>query len=640
VIYLDFETRCSLDLKKVGLYNYAEKAEIICTGWALDDEPVQVAPGLPFDLIMPPGRPPVGKIVAHNAGFEKAILDAMGYSPGWNAFIDTAALAASMSLPRKLEHLAQALKLADQKDMAGHRVMLKLSRPKGGWGEEDFWEEEDKPADFATLLEYCRQDVEVMRACLKRMLPLTTQEAAVASLTGRMNDRGVAVDVASLLPAWALLQAKTQAGETRFKQLTGGPGMRSYARAAVALGLPNVQKPTVRRALRDPGLTPRVKEALDLFHRLAKSSPAKLAAMAHRASPDGRARGMLVYAGAERTGRWSGVGIQPQNFPRGMGEATDAAFSALHAGVFEMVYEHPVESLTEMLRGFFKGPLLVGDYAQIEARTLAWQAGQADLLAVFAKKEDPYSFMASRIYGRPIDKKSTDPSLPPGITPRFMGKQVVLGCGYGMGPDKFMSMLADVYDVDIDIAFAYRVVNTYRAVNRSITRFWDRLGEAARFVVTSKKADVVVQAWPAIRGSIAGPTIRMGMTEVGGLPYLWIQIPSGRRLYYCEPAVNGDNLEYWGRNPYAGGRWDRIHGYGGKFAENITQALSRDLMADAMLRLDAKGFNLVLTVHDEIVAEDDAGLLPAFKEIMLTLPKWAEGLPVDADVFSCGRYRK
>jgi len=300
----------------------------------------------------------------------------------------------------------------------------------------------------------------------------------------------------------------------------------------------------------------------------------------------------------------------------------------LPGGRYRMVYEHPVESLTEMLRGFFVGPFLVGDYAQIEARTLAWLAGQTDLLEVFAKKLDPYAFMASRIYGRTITKESTDPSLPPGITPRFMGKQVVLGCGYGMGPEKFQTMLDGVYDVQIDIPFAYRVVSTYRATNPAITALWRRLGEAAKYTVLLKKERIQVAS-----------NIAMGMTTVGGLHYLWIEIPSGRKLYYCEPVVAGDNLEYWGRNPYKGGKWDRIHGYGGKFAENVTQALSRDLMADAMLRLEARGFNLLLTVHDEIVA-DDNGLLPLFKQVMLTIPDWAKGLPVDAEVFSCQRYRK
>jgi DNA polymerase len=241
-------------------------------------------------------------------------------------------------------------------------------------------------------------------------------------------------------------------------------------------------------------------------------------------------------------------------------------------------------------------------------------------LKVFAEKGDPYKMAAARIYGKPEKEITKDE--------RFMGKQVTLGAGYGMGADKFQRMLDDTYDIEIDVPFAFRVINTYREANRAITGLWRRLGEAAKHVVMLKKEDVAVTS-----------NIRMGMTTVGQLPYLWIQIPSGRRLYYCEPVMVGDNLEYWGRNPYKGGKWDRVHGYGGKFAENITQALSRDLMADAMLRLEAEGFKLVATIHDEVVAEGSEGL-EQFKKTMRVSPPWAAGLPLDVEVFTCKRYRK
>lgn len=616
MIYIDVETRSTLDLKKVGLYNYAPAATVICTAIARDNGPVEIHDGLPLEEIADGAI-----LVAHNAGFEREILRAAGLDVPWELWIDTAAVAASMSLPRKLEDLAQALRLPVGKDMAGHRTMLKLSRPRGGWDDDEFWEEEERPADFATLREYCRQDVEVMRECYRRMLPLTAQEARLFALTGRMNDRGVPVDRASLAPAQAVLKAATGAGEARFRALTGGHGLKSYARAAPALGVPDLRKPTVRRVLRDPTTTPRVKEALGLFQALAKSSPAKLAAMEKRASPDGRCRGMLVYAGAERTGRWSGAGVQPQNFPRGLGTGTDAAFAALRAGALELLYDEPVGTVAEMLRGFFTGPLLVGDFAQIEARVLAWLAGQDDLIADFASHGDPYKKMAARIYGKDPKEITKDE--------RFMGKQTILGCGYGMGAEKFRNALSDIYDVEVSVPFAERVITTYRNTNRKITALWSRLNDAVRYVVRFKKAVVVLK----------GPAMAAGMDEIGGLHYLWIQLPSGRRLYYCEPEDTAEGLKYWGRNIYTGGRWERVHTYGGKLAENVTQALSRDLMAEAMLRLEAAGFRLLLTVHDEIVAEDN-GLLPTFKDVMLAPPSWADGLPIDADVFRCERYRK
>lgn len=620
LLYLDFETRSSIDLKKVGLHRYAHhpSTEVLCTGWAVDDGPALVEPGIPGQVIRAIQQG--ATLVAHNAAMERETLAAHGFELPWERWIDTAALAARMSLPRGLGALAEALHLEEQKDDAGHRIMLKLSRPKGGWSDDEWWDEEEKPADFAALREYCRQDVEVMRLCHKRLLPLSDEEGAIYRLTQRMNDAGVEVDLAAIPAAKSLLAQSSAAGEARFRVLTGGHGVKSYARVAAALGLPDVRKPTVRTHLRRNDLTPRVREALELFQKLARSSPAKLSAFENRTSPDGRCRGMLVYCGAERTGRWSGMGVQPQNFPRGLGEGTEEFFDALEHGVVEHLYDNPVATVAEALRGFLVGPFIVGDYSQIEARTLAWLAGQADLLKVFAEKGDPYKHMASRIYGKPMAEVTKDE--------RFMGKQVVLGCGYGMGSQKFQRMLSEIYDVDISADLAMRVVSMYRSVNARIVAFWGRLERAFIHVVQSGKPLVCVT-----------PNIKMGNIEVGGIRYAFIELPSGRRLYYCEPEMSADGVRYWGRNIYTGGKWDRVSTYGGKLAENVTQATSRDLMAQAMLKLDAEGFRLLLTVHDEIVA-DDNGLSEKFKAVMLSLPGWAQGLPVDAEVFSSRRYRK
>lgn len=645
MLYLDFETRSPLDLRKVGVYNYAAAAEIICTGWAVDDGPVRCEAGFP---------PEVGalfaladQVVAHNAGFEREILRAAGvaaHAVRWEKWIDTAALAARMSLPRKLEHLAAALHLGEQKDMAGHRVMMRLSRPKKGFVPDEcdtdvaFWGEDERPADFATLREYCAQDVEVMRACHRRLPALGPQEARLYALTGRMNDAGVAVDLGAIPPALAALTSSSAAGVARFKELTGGPGLRSYARAAKALGLSDMQKPTVRRALRGCPTTPgweksnamltgpvddRLHEALTLFTRLARSSPAKLTALQRRASADGRIRGSLIYAGAERTTRWSSGGVQLHNLPRGMGEKTDQAFEALEVGALDLLYDDPVGTVAEMLRGFFyeEPGLLVGDFAQIEARALAWMAGQADLVAAFAKGEDTYAMMASRIYGRTITKKK-DPAE------RFMGKVVVLGCGYGMGWEKFQTFCSDVHDIDLSVDDAMRIIATYRQVNHRVVAWWKRLGDAFAFTVGQKKERVQVDS-----------RIVMGMTTVGGVEYAWIQLPSGRKLYYAEPAIGKKGVEYWGRNIYKGGKWDRVGTWGGKIAENITQATSRDVMAEAMLKLDAEGFKLLLSVHDELVAVDN-GRVEDFRTIMTTVPAWATGLPVDVEIFQSRRYRK
>lgn len=645
MLFLDFETRSTCDLKKVGVYAYAHHPDtrIACTGWAVDDGEVDVIPGWPAEIeryLLDPNT----IIVAHNAQMEREMLDAAGYPLPWSRFVDTAALSARMSLPRKLEAVALALKLEEQKDTAGHRVMMKLARPRGGWGDDEFWEEEDRPEDFESLRAYCRQDVVVMREIYRRLLPLSPTEAQLYALTGKMNDAGVRVDITSIADALTVLDEATREELAEFKTLTGGATPKSYPRVAKVFGLSNVRKVTVRRALKNGysektapdgavqqvPLTPAAKRGLYLFQRLARSSPAKLRAMTNRASKDGRVRGVLIYSGAERTQRWSSGGIQAHNFPRGLGEGTETAFEALAAGCLELVYDDVTGTIAEMMRGFLVGPFLVGDFAQIEARCLNWFAGQADMVEVFAKKGDPYCLMASKIYGRSITKKSEDPKLPPGITPRFIGKQVVLGAGYGLGWAKFQRAMDEVFDIQLDTDFCMRVIATYRESSPAVCAWWRRLEQGFTYVVERNTARLQVDK-----------RIAMGNVEVGGLRYTYIELPSARRLYYAEPEMTSDGVRYWGRNIYKGGAWDRVTTYGGKLAENIVQATSRDILAHSMLELDKAGFPLVLQVHDEVVAEADGKhLLSSLKDIMLKTPCWADGLPVDVEVFESQRYRK
>jgi DNA polymerase len=667
LIYLDFETRSQVDLKKVGVYVYAHhpSTEVLCTGYAIDDDEVQVARGVSEEVraALYDETRPLPLIVAHNAQMEREILAAKyGHRLPWERFIDTAALAARMALPRKLEAVAQALKLDQQKDMAGHRIMLRLSRPKAGWNADEdddggFWEEDEKPQDFEALRAYCRDDVSVMREVRRRLLPLSSTEQRLYALTGRMNDRGVAVDLASVPPALALLEAATSVGEAEFKSITGGPGVKSYKKAAEALGLPNVKKVTVRNALRHGhvlhleqtgndgsdgfrtrvvrypkigSFPPRTLRALELFKRLARSSPAKLKAFRNRASADGRVRGALIYAGAERTTRWSSGGVQLHNLPRGLGEGTDTAFAALAADCIDICYDDAVGTIAEALRGFLVGPFLIGDYAQIEARALNWFAGQKDIIDLFAAKKDVYCHTASAIYKREITKKSEDPNLPPGVNPRFIGKTTELGAGYGLGWKKFQKQLDEVYDVQLETDFAIRIIETYRATHQKVVAWWDTLQRGFNLVVHRNLPRHQVDT-----------RIAMGNVLAGGLRYAYIELPNGRRLYYAEPEMTADGVRYWGRNIYKGGAWDRVSTYGGKTAENIVQAFSRDILAAAMIRLEDAGFPLVLQVHDEIVSEADGiHLLDDLKSIMLQTPSWAEGLPIDVEVFQSHRYRK
>jgi DNA polymerase len=634
-LYLDLETRSPLDLRKVGAYVYAAHpgTEILCVGWAVDDGPVQVH--------VPPARPPApllsalqkGIVVAHNAEFEREMLASPGQSIFTGAtriplerMVDTAVLAAAAGMPRDLEDLCIALGLDEKKDADGHRVMLKLSKPRQPSKEDraPFWTPETKPEDFSRLYDYCKDDVEAMRAAHKALPLLSPEERDAWRITVQMNERGVRVDLPAVRRAIEEASIEEERLKLEFESRVGCSP--SSPRAAAALGMESLDKVAVRRALKDPGLPDPIRYALVLRKLVARSSVKKLHAFENRTSADGRLRGQFVFCGAERTGRWSARGVQPQNFPRGLGKGTEAAFQALNAGVLDLLSGDVLKTVSEMLRGFFVGPFLVGDYAQIEARVAAWYAGQDDLIDLFRSGGDPYCEMASTIFRRSITKADAKE--------RFLGKQVVLGCGYGMGPDKFMRTLDEQHDVQVAPLFAERAVYAYRERFTKIPKLWSRLEAAFKRVVS--------QGIP--RARLKDSPLHMGTGKIGKVPAAFIELPSGRRLWYAYPRLvaseYGQEIRYFGRNIYKGGAWEEIHSYGGRLTENVVQATSRDLLAHTARVLDRARFPMVLTVHDELVAEGNKTRLTEFEKCFTDVPDWANGLPVQAECFATDRYRK
>jgi DNA polymerase bacteriophage-type len=641
-LYLDFETRSTVDLPATGAYVYAEDPAtfILCAAFALEGEEVEVATGGPeqaqrWDRLLALLRDPLVSIVAHNAEFERLILrGCLGLNLHPSRFRCTAAQSARAGLPRSLDAAGQVLQLAELKDKAtGSRVVAKLCKPRrpSKTNPDLFWEPATAPEDFRELYEYCAQDVRTTRLLHRTLPPLTDSEQAIWELTVRMNDRGLKVDTEAVPLAIAAANAATEKLAARFQELVGVEH-GAVVKAAEALGLPDLTKATVRRELKCAQAGWR-REALEIRQKVARSSVAKLQAFLDRTSYDGRIRGMLVYSGAERTARWSGMGVQPQNFPRGFGEDTEAAFAALRNGTLEGLGDGDVlGSVSNMLRGFFLGPLLGGDYAQIEARALAWLAGQEDLVRAFAQGEDVYCQMASAIWNRPVKAGDTLPELASaGVDMRFVGKTAVLGCGYGLGAVKFRSQLDDQFGVTVSEGFAQKVVQAYRTRYAQIPAFWYRLEDAFRYTIRTGAKKLT---HPKLRG------LSLGMRSYGGRPFAAIVLPSGREMLYFDPQVGTDNrITYVGRNQYAGGRWERVDTYGGKLAENVVQAVSRDAMAAAMLRLDAAGFPLVLTVHDEVVA-DTGERAEEFLALMAERPEWAPDLPLVVKGGVTQRYQK
>lgn len=658
LLFLDFETRSEADLPSVGAYRYAQDptTEILCAAWERENGLAGFADCMTSALMENVIEDRI--IVAHNVEFEKSILrEVLGIDLPVDRFIDTAAMSARMSLPRKLEEVALFFGLDTAAKDEGKKAIQALSKPRRPTkGDPSKWiTPQARPDLFEKLYARCRQDVSLTREIYRLLLPLSEKERKIWQVTIEMNEHGLLIDRESIAPAHALLEADSAPLLQEFDKLTGGIKLKSYVKLAARCGLPDVGKATVRKALRDVATKADVHRILEIYQGLGKSSIAKLDAMLDRMCSDNRVRGSFVYCGAERTARWSANGIQPQNFPRGFtGLEIFLVFRAIERGMdwMEVLFvgcarpaPEPALTVTSTiangLRGFIVAPpgntLIVGDLSQIEARTLNWLAGETYKVEMFANGEDLYSYMASAIYGKEINKKDHPAE-------RFMGKQAELGAGYGLGARGFQFMLDDNYDVQISEDFAQTVINTYRAKSPRVTKFWDRVQACFVHVIGNRSKKVAL--WPeAVREG--RPQIFMGTFERENILYAYIELPSGRRLYYAAPSLvsspKGPQARYFGRDRYSKG-WTDVRTYGGKLAENITQALSRDVMAEAMLRLQEAGFALNGTVHDEIISEEEeAGSeekAKQFHDLMVQVPEWAPGLPLEAEVFVSRRYRK
>ena len=651
-LHLDVETRSAVNLKRVGPSVYAEhpSTDLWCACWAIGDGAIQTwRPGdpPPTELVehVAAGHP----LVAHNAmSFERVIWrHVLAARYGWpeptlEQWHCTGALAAAMALPRSLDEAARALGLPAQKDIAGHRLMLQMARPRliEPDGSIVWW---DVPDKVARLIAYCRQDVEVERALHRRLRSLSDAEREVFLLDARINERGVAVDL-ELVEAAEALVAETQAQlDAEMRQLTGGVVEAATQSARLLTWLrargveaESVDKPAVAELL-GTDLPDDVRRVLEVRAEAARSSTAKLKAFRARTCRDGRLRDNLLYHGAG-TGRWSGKGVQLQNLPRPSIIAdTEAAITAIRRARrpwwIDAFYGPPMGVVSDCLRGMLIASpgmeLIAADFAAIEARVLAWFAGQRDLIRLFATGGDAYRHMAAEIYGRSAD------AIAKGSVERQLGKQAVLGCGYGLGAPKFRTTCAKA-GIQIDEALAERVVQTYRTTNDRIVALWRELEDAALRAVEQPGLTVPAAAG-RVRFRIKGD-------------FLWLILPSGRPLAYAKPRIEDvetpwgelrPQVTYLGVNSVTRA-WERQSAYGGKWTENVVQAVARDLLAAAMLRLEQAGYRIVLSVHDEIVAEVPAGVgsVEEFEAIMCQLPDWAEGCPVAAEGWRGLRYRK
>lgn len=635
-------------------------------------------------------------ITAFNAGFERSVWHhCLHRRLGWpdlplEKLRCSSAKAARSCLPRSLDKVAEVLGLKHQKDKAGHALMLRMCKPcapakaqedlvrerlrevgsplaGGTWAAvkaeyarlqargavPPFWHED--PQDIVREGRYCIQDV-VVEQELDQLLPdLTPQEQRVWQWDQGVNARGVCIDT-EIVQTIVQVVAEFESGlDQRMHDATDGivPDPRKLDRLKAWLKTQDVEVGSLDKEAIEyllPRVPEHVRAVLELRQHGAKSSVAKFMAMLDRACTDSRARDLFRYHGAG-TGRWAGQGIQVHNLPRdsykpGMYEAAADLFFDGDLDAIEMLLAPPPYAASRCVRGsLIAGPgkdFICADFSAIEGRGLAWLAGEEwvlDAYRAYDRGEGPdmYYINASKTLGKPVEEVSKKER-------NEIGKPGELGGGYGGGPNAIRNFMYPGHPLMAldDEELREKIVTPWRNARPNIVSFWYGL-EASALAAVRDPGKVY-----SYRG--VGFVVR----AIQGRAWLFMRLPSGRLLWYFRPSVKPattswgeekDAVHYWGLKQRPGTTsvtWCEISTYGGKLAENVTQAVCRDILAEAALRVEAAGYPVVLHVHDELVSEvdDGTGDLARFCEIMTEAPTWAPGMPIAAAGWVGKRYRK
>jgi DNA polymerase len=630
---------------------------------------------------------------AHNASFEQHIWwYIMHHQLGWDAVPShrwrcTAAKAAYANMPRALEHVGIWVGLNDDgKDKEGHKLMKAMTVPSKAT--------KNKPSTFIDdsdshekLRRYNRQDVKVEINVDERLPFWPEQEQRIWLLDQKINQRGIPVDVDLCRGAMTLFKRAMANANQEIAMLTGDVVTKpTQAKRIVdwanrrGVNIGNLREATVKEALKEKGVPKDVKRVLEIRQEAGSAAVKKYQATIDCADDDGRARDLLLYYGAG-PGRWAGKKLQPHNFKRGVSAPEDLC-QAITLGDYEFFQAmakalvdadeartqakrvakdkpdlknfyvgHSVKKdaegnpvpqtdviplLKATVKSIIKAPkgrkLIISDFSGIEARVLQWLAGNERACRMFREGADIYVDMACKIYGcEPSDiiDPATGDIYPHMKDRRQIGKVAILGLGYGMGAAKFVATVWAQVGIKIDLPFAQKVVDAFRENNPEVTTLWHRLEKAC------------------VRTLRTGEHLRFYggklETKMQG-KWLCVRLPSGRWLHYYGARLVKEDGKYGEQYRI---RYLQKKGldetYGGKLVENVVQAISRDLLCDAMFRLDGAGHDIVMHVHDEIVVEADANDSNAeafVHEAMRTVADWAAGCPVGAETHSSVRYSK
>jgi DNA polymerase len=648
----DYETRGVLRLEHAGSWRYAADARtsILCCAYCIDDELVKLwLPNDPVPLeFIEAARNPDWIISAHNAAFEIALeFFILTRRYGFPKFPlsrqrCTMAKALAHSLPPKLELVAQALELLNEKDRPGRRLMLQMSKPRRARKDEDpqalLWFDDEERRQ--RLYEYAKQDAEVERELDQVLQPLSDDELKIWQFDLRVNARGFYFDRKLAEAARSVAQAAAPELDAELAYITNSAvtGINQVAKLKAWLAGQNcvvdsLDKDTLVELLLKDNLPAPVRRVLELRQSGAQAAAKKITALLARCSDDGRIRGAFRYHGAS-TGRWSGNGVQPQNLKHPEVEDIEAAIAAVSTGSYPHVrslYPKPLAVIGDLSRSMIcaaPGRKLIGaDLSSIESRVLAWIADEGWKIDSYCRfdathdpRDEPYCITACKIFRVP------DGTFNAESPERRVGKVCDLSFGYqgGLGawrifePDRFTDAEVEQFKLD------------WRAAHPNIKKFWYAIDRAT---------------WEAVKHR--EQVIRCGrlLLKCTGA-YLFIKLPSGRKLAYPYPRIEIEDLQHEVVvfRDASGGRWRDCRGgngaYGGLWTENIVSGIARDLLAGAMLRLEQAGYKIVLHVHDEAVAEvpEDFGSAEQFTRLMIASPAWALGLPIAAKAWTGQRF--
>lgn len=638
---IDIETYSDVSLPDCGVHRYAasEQFEILLFAYSLNDEPTQI-----IDLAS--GEKIPDKIMeyltddsviktAYNAAFERNCINrffGLSLKPeGWRC---TLVQASMLSLPLSLEGVGEALNL-DKKKMSEGKDLIRYfcmpCKPTKANGGRTRNLPSDAPEKWELFKTYCIRDVDVEKQIRNKLakFPIPDREQKLYCMDQRINDRGIMVDQELIGHAVACDLLYKETVTKKAYEISGLENPNSVSQLKDWLNEKGIEVDSLAKAAVEDlveNTQGDVAEMMKLRLAMSKTSVKKYEAMERSVCPDGRVHGLLQFYGANRTGRWAGRLVQIHNLPQNHMEDLELARSLVKEGRYDLVellYDSTPDVLSELIRtAFVARPgcrFIVSDFSAIEARVMGYLAGEEWVMEEFRGAGKIYEQTASKMFHIPIGE------ITKGSPYRARGKVASLACQYGGAEGALVSMGALNFVEEEELK---GLVQSWRTANPHIVNYWYEIDGAVKAAVKERKMT------------------KIGMVTVyyqSGM--LKIALPSGRVLSYVRPRMTvnrfgSESVSYEGIGTNR--KWTRIESYGAKFCENIVQATARDVLAEAMLRLEKKGFDIVCHIHDEVVLEvpEGASSVEEVNEIMAVCPDWCEGLPLKAAGFESPFYKK